>query len=801
MPIQFLKNWTIDLTKLPQYTNFKGKFEVELDYNLLLMIGQSTNPVFTDERKRLLLTLLNKINKNTNILEITHNQRFGIGRFYADNQISPICISRHIKHTLFQYLDWIDIDMIKGHSTILYNIAKNNNIQVLAIKHYLEEFDTIITELQEFYTPDDSTDRISSDNIKDIFCRLIYGGSIKTWFEDLDKEEITLKTNIIHPFISDFKKDIDRISTLVYLNNNDLIQKIKGDLVDDWKIKSRTMSYFCGAIENEIIHITYKVLHKNNAITPKHFALEFDGLCFPRPADIDLDDLIFQVNTEILKKTGLEVKMKFKPYNPIYVHNEIIESRISMPPPLAIAHELHNQPAIIAGITEFDTLQTIDTYDQFKLIFERSHFKCRSNSLFYKEEFNEHGIFTKLIAYTEHSLKVANREFNYFKINSKGTKTIKYFIDEWFDDRTIRVYDSMDCFPPPLRCAPNIYNTWKPFDVEVLHALQKDANGKCIVNEEDQEYINSGCEFIKNHIRIITGNDPIAFDYFMRWLGFIFKYPSEKCTMPHMVGGMGAGKSELLNFISYMIGESKVIKSTEPDKDVWGHFNGRMSSAYLVILEELTEKKTTEYDSIIKDLITGSLISINQKGEKPYDIKSFHKFISASNTTTIKTVKGDRRNFMMMASNELIGNQEYFKQLRKYTKDQRIQQIFHEQLIMDDSLEDFKSQVIPVTEYQKTLQNSNRDEVDLYLEHVVRKFINSNIKEIQSMEMYTDFTQWKEANGYEYKCTCTKFIKSLKLASLPDGAVNTHLNDKTLHRRDANYLRINIDMLRVYYSL
>lgn len=800
MPIPFLKNWTIDITKLPQYTNFKGIFQVELDYNLLLMIGQSTNPVFTDNRKRLLFNILTKINKETNILEITHNQRYGIGRFYPENQVSPICISRHIKHTLFQYLDWIDIDMIKGHPTILYSIATTNNIQVPAIKYYLEEFDAIINDLQQFYTPDESTEPISSDHIKDIFCRMIYGGGMKTWFEDLDKEDIYVKTNLIHPIITDFKRDIERIITLVYLNNQDLITKIKGDLIDERKIKSRAMSYFCGAIENEIIHITYKVLHKNNAIKPKQFALEFDGICFPRPHDIDLDDLIHKINTEIFKKTGLDVKMKFKPYNQIHVHNDILESRINMPPPLAIAHELNNQ-TIIAGITEFDTLQTIDTYAQFKSIFERNHFKCRSNSLFYKEEFNEYGIFTKLIAYTEHGLKVANREFNYFKINSKGNKTLKYFIDEWFDDRTIRVYDSMDCFPPPLRCPLNIYNTWKPFDIEVCNALQKGADGKCIVLEEDQEYIYGGCEFIKNHIRIITGNDPIAFEYFMRWLGFIFKYPAEKCAMPHMVGGMGAGKSELLNFIGYMIGESKVVKSTEPDKDVWGHFNGRMSSAYLVILEELTEKKTSDYDSIIKDLITGSIISINQKGEKPYDIKSFHKFISASNTTTIKTVKGDRRNFMMMSSNELIGNQEYFKQLRKYTKDPRIQQIFHEQLIMDDSLEDFKSQLIPVTEYQKTLQNSNRDEIDLYMEQFVRTFINIPIKEIKSIEMYSDFCNWKESNGYEYKITSTKFIKNLKLLSLPDGAVNTHLNDKTLHRRDTNYIRININMLKDYYSL
>ena len=799
MPIPFLKNWTIDLNKLPQYTCFKGKFELELDYNVLMMIGQSTNPVFTDDRKRQLLPLITKINKDTNILEVEHRQRYGIGRFYAENQISPICISRHMKHTLFSYLDWIDIDMVKGHPSILYNIAKNNNIQLSFIPYYLDNFNEIITTLQNFYTPD-GEEQISKDNIKDIFCRLIYGGGLTKWFEDLDKEQISVRTTETHAIITEFKKEIDKITTLVYLNNTELTNKVRGDENKEWKLKNRVMSYFCGIIENEIIHITYKVLQKSGAIKPKKYALEYDGICFARPHDINLDRVLETINTTILEKTGLAVNMIFKSYSPIHVHNEIIELRVSMPPPLAIAHEVINQSVTI-GVTEFDTLQTIDTYEQFKLIFERNHFKCRSNSTFYKEEYNDNGMFIKLTAYTEHGLKIANREFNYTKLSARGNKQLKYFIDEWFDDRTIRVYEGMDCFPPPLRCPKNMYNTWKPFAVEILNDLQKDENNRCIISLEDRSYIDNGVNYILNHIRIITGKDEVAYNYFMLWLGFIFKYPAEKCTMPHMIGGMGAGKSELLNFIGYMIGETKVLKSTEPDKDVWGHFNGRMSSAYLVILEELTEKKTTEYDGTIKDLITSGIISINQKGEKPYDIKSFHKFISASNTQTIKTIKGDRRNFMMKASNELIGNQEYFKLLREYTRDKRIQQVFHERLLDQEGIDDFKLLLIPITEYQKTLQNANRDECDLYLEDYVTNFINENERITKSSDIYLDFTQWMERHGYEYKMTCTKFVRNLKLLPLPEDAVHTHISQPNLHRKDGNYLRINIKILKNYYEL
>ena len=126
--IKFLKSWTIDTDNLPQYTAFKGTFDVKLDYPLLKLIYDSDEPIYTEDRKQLLLPILNKINKITSILKVNHSTRFGLGRFYADESISPICVSRHIKHTLFQFIDWIDLDMVKGHPTMLYCIAKNNNI-------------------------------------------------------------------------------------------------------------------------------------------------------------------------------------------------------------------------------------------------------------------------------------------------------------------------------------------------------------------------------------------------------------------------------------------------------------------------------------------------------------------------------------------------------------------------------------------------------------------------------------------------------------------------------------------------
>ena len=66
MPIPFLKNWTIDVSKIPQYSAFRVKFPLRLDFVILRNIMTSNHPDFTDNRIRL-LPILNKIDKQTSV--------------------------------------------------------------------------------------------------------------------------------------------------------------------------------------------------------------------------------------------------------------------------------------------------------------------------------------------------------------------------------------------------------------------------------------------------------------------------------------------------------------------------------------------------------------------------------------------------------------------------------------------------------------------------------------------------------------------------------------------------------------
>jgi hypothetical protein len=528
------------------------------------------------------------------------------------------------------------------------------------------------------------------------------------------------------------------------------------------------MSYFCQIIENEIIHIVYKVLLKRKVIKSKSFALEYDGICFKRPdASIDLEEALDEVNNTILSKTGLNVLMKWKPYSDEHVHTEVINK-------LSIDKVDHKE--YFENIITAETLEDCETYQQFKNVFEKTHFKCRSTAMYYKEDtLGCRDGSMELVPYSEHALRTAYRDYNYEPEGPK--KKVKYYIDEWFDDRHMRVYESMRCVPPPMVCQQTVYNTWTPFAVTTFTALEKDALGNCIIPEDDRVEIETRYEFVCNHMKAMCNHDLVAYEYLKYWFGFLLSYPSEKSSMPNIIGSPGSGKSEMMNFIISLIGESRCLVTSKPQDDVWGTFNSLISNKYLVILEELTEKQTLEYEGIIKDLITGGRLTINTKGVKQYKIDSYLKFIALSNTVTCKTITGDRRNVLIKCSDEFIGNSEYFARLREYQADKRVQMLFYERLIQLPELSVFRSKPIPVTEYQKAIQNSNREDHDLFMEHWISSNTSIDKATMSSKHFYDSYMAWIKANDASVKpASHKKFILNISL--LLNSMVETSVKSK-----------------------
>lgn len=360
--MRFLTNWRINLEKVPAYVEFNQEFREQIDYELATMIlNYTADERLTTEVKDEFRKLVQRINRETNMLPVKYSPRYKLGRRYADcprptfpngqnnpafNKYYSALISqpRIIKNTIFHYQGWIDIDQKKGHPTIIYCVAEKNGIDLPAYKSYLLEgnFDKIVKTFEDYYnlepaktaeelaemTPEQikqyKATRIDKKDIKWLFNKTIYGGGHTKWAEDIQNGSWTkdgrnickrqpkeLKNaNKPHEVYSAFYKDTQKIIDLVYINNEEIKNIVCKDIVGgeevEWKRKNRVMSYFCGIIENEITFKAYKYLVDNHLIQKGFCDWGLDGITFPAPAPYtDFEFHINEMNDFVRKQTGL----------------------------------------------------------------------------------------------------------------------------------------------------------------------------------------------------------------------------------------------------------------------------------------------------------------------------------------------------------------------------------------------------------------------------------------------------------------------------------------------------------------
>lgn len=333
--LDFLNEWTIDLNKLPKYDEFRKPFTVKFDKKLSNLLVSQINPKITTVMASCFKNNVYERIGNDNLLTVKHNNRYGLGRFYSDNDASPCCHTKFIKHTVFQYQNWLDIDMVKGHPSILLSLLGQNGMTSQCFDNVVHNFDTKWKEIALYYKKACDVD-LDEDNVKTFFNMILYGGGYTTWIKSLADENDALKygypvkvipaDTMIHPFMSEYKTACLEIMELVYDNNPSIVSAVCDNTKTEYEKKCSCMAYFCGVIENHIVYFVYKLLVKLGGILPNQCLPEMDGICLPRLKDVDYDGLINQVNS-VLSPIG--VKFKIKPYNKFVLH-DVIEKRIEM---------------------------------------------------------------------------------------------------------------------------------------------------------------------------------------------------------------------------------------------------------------------------------------------------------------------------------------------------------------------------------------------------------------------------------------------------------------------------------------
>jgi len=659
------------------------------------------------------------------------NQDKHEGRLFNGSSVQGI--SRIIRGFLCRDLT-TDIDQNNSHPTILKYLCKIHNIPCPNLTYYIENRDMILDNMN-----------MTREEAKTLFLCAVNKDKLNRkekneLFKAFDKEVKIIQNKLLG--LDEYKYLVDTIPlNKIYNKNGSAINRL-----------------LC-RYENDILNTMISVVRKKNI---EVHSLMFDGFMIYGNYYNDntlLNDIKIEVNS---KYEGLNMCFSYKKH----AEDIVMPKHFEVNDENNLINKLKNDPLF---------------YDNYKLEFEKTHAKIVSQS-----QFIVYSNYTNSYHYLKRQNLLDSYEHIKVKIVKHNQKTDDYeitevpFIQMWLKDSNMKVCEDVDVFPPPLRCPSNIFNIWTGFDMEKIENYEK-----------NQEAI----DFFINHIKIMCNHDKEVTEYIIKWIGQMIQYPAVKSgIVPTFIANQGAGKGSIFNLLEKLIGKSKTLHSETPSQNVWGMFNGLMANVLLVNLDELKKKEFNGSDDVYKSLVTEPFIIINQKGQKQKVLKSFHRLINTTNNGDALYFPSDnRRDVVILSSNELINNTEYFDKFYKYLDNIDAMKSVFEYFKSIPDLDNFRKIKKPKTEYQKNMEEESIDPIELWL----RDYIKNNYKEIEievdKSILYDSFNIFIQKYYPEHKYSKTNFTK--KLIALNVAGVE--------HKRTSvkRYVLINIDVVMKHLKI
>lgn len=683
------------------------------------------------------------LNKKDGILVKYIKPKHKWGRVHPNKSLGLTSFSKPIRNALIQGL-YYDFDLKNAQPEIIRNICIANNIKYDAINEYCEKRTEIFISLSNKY-------KVSTNKIKKLFLRLCFFGTFEGWKNDNNLDENFKPTKFINAFINNLK---DIAATIKEYNPQ--LYKTCYDMKNEKNETNYEGSMFALYVQEYELRIVEKVIKyliENSKLTNYNnkiaLTYEYDGIKLLKQ-NVDnyggTEKVLELLNNIIYDVTGFKLKWDEK----------IIESNI-------------NLDEII--IDEYKT------FEEVAAEFEKTHCKIINKSIFIKQLEDEN------ITMTISKLKVSYDHLVYYDYNEKENLQKFNFIKTWlYNNPKQKFYDDVGIYPNPSKCPNNIYNMWRPFAME-----------KIINYENKQDELN----IILNHIKILCDHNELVYDYFIKWIAQMIQYPDVKTICPTLISNQGAGKGTLLKLFEKMLGGNKYFETTNPMRDVWGDFNGRMANAFLVNLNELSKKDTIDCDSKIKGLITDQRLTINSKGIEQYDIKSFHRFIiTTNNLEPINTSYDDRRNLIVRSSDELIGNKEYFNKLHLILDDENVIKTCYEFFKSIPNMDKFNELSIPHTEHHDNLKSLSLSPIENWLKDFAYNNSNKDNKNIElfGIDTLNLFKNWCCDNNVKYDIDAKKLgvrITNLKIMGIDKGR-HTNKGDSRIY---------NIEKLKSHFGI
>ena len=553
------------------------------------------------------------------------------------------------------------------------------------------------------------------------------------------------KKKLDNQFLKDLDKEMFMIR-LKLISENDHTKMIEHIPTDEKNYAGKAMNVILTEYESRILEdIIYCLTNNNIQIITRMF----DG-CLIDGNHYDNIELLEKVECYINSKyQNLNIKLVYKP------HDNSIKY-------------------------DFD----FKIFDDVRQDFEKNHCKITDKSTFISHD--DDGF----VVMSDKDLRTSYSHLKMYKLITSNKKYIidkkSNFIKEWIEDENIRKYKYLDIIPPPLKCSDNVFNLWSPF---VGHKLI-----------QSFEHKQTELDFILNHIKGLCNDEDIIYDYFIKWMAHMIQNPAQKSTAITLISNEGAGKGTLNDLIRNMLGKEKLLVSTKPKNDIFGQFNNLMATAFFVNLNEVSLKDSQECDGQLKALITDGDLTINEKGKKAYNVKSYHRWLITTNNELglSKVHKDDRRNLIIRSSDKFIGDTKHFNYLHSIINDNDVIATCFNYFLNQVDLTQFNVNQKPITEYQKDLCELSINPVELFVKDMLMDTNDEFIK-FTAKECFDEYKCFCKDNNYEFIGTQVKFGLKLKTLKI-DGFENKHTKNGNVYIFDIQKCKkhFNIDKLEDY---
>jgi len=648
-------------------------------------------------------------------IPVSYYQLDNDGRRFSSD-ISLTNLSRRIRHTIAR--NSIDIDVKNCHPCVLLWLCKKHGIACDFIEQYVMNREPMIQELM--------TGRgISRDAAKKMLLRAINRDDGHFQQTENDPE-----------WLYDYHQQCKTISNLLtkeYPEYKKQAEKAKGRKDQSvWNLKGSTINRLLCHHENELLNIIENGVRTMGGTV---LNLAYDGCMIDDAIPFGSEELFMMIADNVKKVyPDLEFVMTTKDMNEgFHVPDSYLTKKQSKELQVQLRQEKKRDKLIEKQVEkEMKEEEDEEAYQEFKIVFEQTYCKIiEPTGIVCK---NSHDSY-EFLSPTDFTHKFSHRGQQYCN-----------FVHKWWKDTTMRVYTRADSYSPTETCPDDVFNTWIPYPYE---------NVVPVMTTE----LLADVQFVLDHIFIICGKEREVYDYLMDWIAQFIQYPQVKTTMPCIAGVEGGGKNTIIELISNMIGKRQVLVTTSAE-NIFGKFNDQLAKYRLIVLNELSATELRQYDGKMKGLITDTHADIHIKGRDVYTMRSMHRFITFSNKTNdpVQTSKEDRRKLIVRASDEKIGDGEYFTRLYQCINNKDII-AFLFTCFKKANIQHFNStqgREIPKTEYQLTVVENYGNVIEDWINYIKEEYhVNQGLESVEwsPAEQLTCYREFCGRHGVKLELT------------------------------------------------